>query len=97
MQKGVILQPIYRIRGGIPIIQLYGRLESGEPFVIEDDRFRPYFFLRTEDLSRLDSELSVQFHETELADLDGSQVSPINLIPRRTFYSRPISVEILQH
>ena len=80
MQKGVILQPTYRIRGGIPVIQLYGRLESGEPFVIEDDRFRPYFFVRTEDLSRLDSELSAQFHETELADLDGRQVSRINLI-----------------
>ena len=55
MHKGVILQPTYRIRGGIPVIQLYGRLESGSPFLVEDDRFRPYFFVRTRDLQHLDS------------------------------------------
>ena len=79
MQKGVILQPTYRNRSGVPVIQLYGRLESGEPFLIEDDRFRPYFFVRTEDLPRLESDLAAQFRETELADLNGHQVSRIDL------------------
>ncbi|MEE3327420.1 MAG: 3'-5' exonuclease, partial [Myxococcota bacterium] len=79
MQKGVILQPTYRNRSGIPVIQLYGRLESGQPFLIEDDRFRPYFFVRTQDLPRLESDIAAQFQETELADLDGNQVSRINL------------------
>jgi DNA polymerase-2 len=79
MQKGVILQPTYRTRNGVPIIQLYGRLESGEPFLIEDDRFRPYFFVRTQDLPRLEPDLATLFQETELADLDGEQVSRITL------------------
>ncbi len=79
MQKGVILQPTYRVRGGIPVIQLYGRLESGEAFMIEDDRFRPYFYVETSQLSRLPAEISEAFYETELANLDGSQVSRINL------------------
>ena len=79
MHKGVILQPTYRIRGGIPVIQLYGRLESGRPFLVEDDRFRPYFFVRTRDLPRLDAETAAQFRETELADLDGEQISRITL------------------
>ena len=79
MQKGVILQPTYRTRNGVPVIQLYGRLESGEPFLIEDDRFRPYFFVRTQDLPRLETDLATRFQETELADLDGEQVSRITL------------------
>ncbi|MFP6638764.1 MAG: 3'-5' exonuclease, partial [Myxococcota bacterium] len=79
MHKGVILQPTYRIRGGIPVIQLYGRLESGSPFLVEDDRFRPYFFARTRDLEQLDAETAAEFRETELSDLDGEQVSRITL------------------
>lgn len=79
MHKGVILQPTYRIRGGIPVIQLYGRLESGQPFLVEDDRFRPYFFVRTRDLPRLDAETAARFRETELADLDGEPTSRITL------------------
>ena len=44
MPEGFVLQPGYRIRSGIPVIQLFGRLASGEAFLVEDDRFRPYFF-----------------------------------------------------
>ncbi|MDJ0787758.1 MAG: DNA polymerase II [Myxococcota bacterium] len=42
--RGFIVQPTYRVRGGVPIVQLWGRLASGEAFLVEDDRFRPYFF-----------------------------------------------------
>ncbi|MFP8873003.1 MAG: 3'-5' exonuclease, partial [Myxococcota bacterium] len=63
----------------ISVIQLYGRLESGSPFLVEDDRFRPYFFVRTRDLQHLDPETAAEFRETELSNLDGEQVSRITL------------------
>ena len=49
--RGFILQPTYRVRSGVPVVQLYGRLESGEAFLAEDDRFRPYFFIRCADVA----------------------------------------------
>jgi len=48
--NGFILTPTYRTRDGVPEIHLYGALENGEPFLIIEDRFRPYFFVRREDL-----------------------------------------------
>ncbi len=44
MARGFVVQPTYRVRDGVPVVQLYGRLESGDAFLVEDDRFRPYFF-----------------------------------------------------
>ena len=48
MARGFIVQPTYRVRDGAPVVQLFGRLESGAAFLVEDDRFRPYFFARAE-------------------------------------------------
>jgi DNA polymerase-2 len=42
--RGFIVQPTVRVRNGGAVVQLYGRLESGDAFLVEDDRFRPYFF-----------------------------------------------------
>jgi DNA polymerase-2 len=41
---GLILQPTYRVQRDGAVIQLFGRLDSGRAFLVEDDRFRPYFF-----------------------------------------------------
>jgi DNA polymerase-2 len=36
----------------VPVVQLYGRLESGASFLVRDDRQRPHFYLRTADADR---------------------------------------------
>jgi DNA polymerase-2 len=55
--RGFILQATYRVVGArdssrCPAVQLYGRLENGETFVVRDDRQRPHFFIRAEDAER---------------------------------------------
>jgi DNA polymerase II len=50
MQRGFILQSTYRIEGGQPVILLYGKLESGRPFLIRDTRQIPCFYIRRTDL-----------------------------------------------
>ena len=79
MQRGVILQPTYRIQRDRPIIQLYGRLESGRAFLVEDDRFQPYFFVRERDGHHLAQESGVTLRETELSNLAGEPVSRVNV------------------
>jgi DNA polymerase-2 len=55
--RGFILQSSYRVVSRpngqrIPVIHIYGRLESGETFLVRDDRQRPHFFIRAADAAR---------------------------------------------
>lgn len=52
--RGFILQANYRVisqPGGrrSPVIHLYGRLQSGETFLVREHRRRPHFYIRTMD------------------------------------------------
>ena len=55
--RGFILQASYRVvtrAAGqrVPVIYIYGRLESGGTFLVRDDRQRPHFFIRAADAER---------------------------------------------
>ncbi len=52
MPLGFILQPTYRIESNRAIIQLYGKLASGESFLVRDDRERPHFWILADDAGR---------------------------------------------
>ena len=71
---GFIIHPTYRTRSGRAVVQLYGRLESGEPFLVEDDRYRPYFFTHPEATRLLANERDVEVEDTELVDFSGAPV-----------------------
>ena len=84
MYAGRLVHPTYRIRSGVPVVQLYGRLDDGHPFLVEDDRFRPYFFVRTRHRDALrhlgDRELrDVELRDTELHDLSGEPLTRVTL------------------
>ncbi|MEO2166707.1 MAG: hypothetical protein ABGY42_01050, partial [bacterium] len=79
MARGLILQPSYRVRGGVPVIRLFGRLDKGGAFLIEDDRFRPYFFLRSHDLEKLPSRDGLTIEVGRLVDLEGQKVARIGV------------------
>ncbi len=55
--RGFILQASYRVISRapgprVPVIHLYGRLESGGTFLVRDDRRLPQFFIRSRDVER---------------------------------------------
>ena len=83
MYSGLILQPGVVIRGGRPVIQIWGRLDSGEPFLVEDDRFRPYFFVRERDADMVDGGVhgvTPELKRCELRNLAGDE-RPITGLP----------------
>ena len=49
--RGFILQPTYRIEQGRPVVHLYGTLETGESFLIRDDRQVPHFYIGADTVS----------------------------------------------
>lgn len=49
--RGFILQPTYRIESGRPVVHLWGKLETGESFLVRDDRSTPHFYIRAADRS----------------------------------------------
>jgi DNA polymerase-2 len=77
--EGLILQPSYRVRGGRPVVQLYGRIASGPPFLVEDDRDRPYFFVRASEARLATEEPRAEVHATDLCNLAGEAVSRVVL------------------
>ncbi|MEE3329980.1 MAG: DNA polymerase II [Myxococcota bacterium] len=73
--RGFILQPTYRVRGGAPVIQLFGKLESGAAFLVEENRYRPTFFILAEHRELLDDEHDAVCEPTPLCDLRGRRVA----------------------
>ncbi len=71
MARGFVVQPTYRVRDGVPVVQLYGRLESGDAFLVEDERFRPYFFATADAAGAIPG---ARVLPTELRDLAGRPV-----------------------
>ncbi|MCZ6782800.1 MAG: DNA polymerase II [Proteobacteria bacterium] len=80
MHRGFILQPTYRVRRGRPVIQLFGRLEGdgAPPFLVEDDRFHPYFFMWPEHLDALAHEHDLTVERVPLVDLSGHPVAKVS-------------------
>ena len=71
MAVGLILQPSYRLHKGHPVIRLFGRLDGGEAFLVEDDRFRPYFFVLEEQARLLGGASGVTLEPSALHTLGG--------------------------
>ena len=84
MPRGLILQPTYRVRRSVPVVQLFGRLEDGVPFLVEEDRYRPYFFVPEPHRARLSDEPDAQCEASTLRDLSGRPLCRVTLpIPAR--------------
>jgi DNA polymerase-2 len=78
LPRGFIVQPTYRVREGRPVVWLFGRLESGEAFLVEEGRFRPYFFVRAGDDRALARERRVRIEPTPLRDLEGGALARVS-------------------
>jgi len=77
--KGFLLQPTYRVRAGVPVVQLFGRSLDGPAFLVEDDRFRPYFFVpaRHADLAAALAGRGARVDASPLRDLAGGPLARV--------------------
>jgi DNA polymerase II len=78
-RRGFLLQPTYRVIGGAPVVQLFGRLEDGAPFLVEDDRARPYCFVPARE-ARIAGALGPtgsRVEPTDLLDLAGGALARV--------------------
>jgi DNA polymerase II len=81
--RGFILTPTYRVAAGCPEVHLYAVLEGGEPALVIDDRFRPYFFVRARDGAAARRLSGGRVAPTSLRTLDGEPVVRVEAaVPR---------------
>jgi DNA polymerase-2 len=78
--RGFILQASYRVVSRsngqrVPVIHIYGRLESGGTFLVRDDRQRPHFFIRTADAERARAVRAPEPKVSDKRTFDGAPVS----------------------
>jgi DNA polymerase-2 len=77
--RGFLLQSTYRIRNGRAVVHLYGRLETGEPFLVTDDRQKPHFFVAADDAERALLFGAENVSPTRLTTFDGRPVSRVDV------------------
>ena len=83
--RGFILQASYRIQTdehGLrrPVVHLHGRLESGETFLVRDDRQKPRFFIRSTETDRARALQMPDPQPTQQTDFAGNPVSAIEVV-----------------
>jgi len=78
-ERGFVLQPTYRIEKQRPVVHLFGKLESGQSFLIRDDRFEPHFFIRRQDEGRARALGAPSPIASDRVDLEGVPLSRVIL------------------
>lgn len=82
--NGFIVQPTYATRDRTPIVQLHGRLEDGRPFLVEDDRFRPYLYIAATEADRVRGLADARVTPSERLAVDGTKLVRVELpLPSR--------------
>jgi DNA polymerase-2 len=76
---GFILQASYRIQAGVPVVHLYGLLESGETFLVRDHNQRPHFYVRSNDLDVAGGIDGVVLVEGDKVDFAGASVARVEV------------------
>lgn len=78
--RGCIFQASYRTinaaGGAVPVVQLFGRLQDGQTFLVRDNRQRPFFYVRAADGERVRG-LGLTAIATEQATFDGTPVAKV--------------------
>ena len=77
--RGFILHPTYRIESGRPVVHLFGRLESGESFLVRDTRVVPYFFVRASDAGHTLLTRAARVIPTDLRTMRGEPVARVEV------------------
>ena len=77
--RGFVLQPTYHIERNRPVIHLYGRLETGESFLIRDDREIPHFYIESSDAERANALARFDLAPSQRRTLAGKPVARVNL------------------
>jgi DNA polymerase II len=79
MSVGFILHATWYLERGRPVVHLFGRLASGETFVVRDSRPRPHFFLRARELPAALGTVAMHASESPWTAPDGEPLGRVTL------------------
>lgn len=77
--KGFIIHPTYKVIDNKAFVHIYGRLENGESFLAINE-FRPYFFIRKDDLEKALKIEQFDYEATHLRNFDDEAVAKVVMI-----------------
>ena len=75
--RGFILQASYRINAGVAVVHLYGRLDSGETFLVRDHQQRPHFYIGARDAAKARTVIPNEPLPTDRHTFEGDEVCRI--------------------
>ena len=77
--RGFILQPTYRIESGRAVVHLFGKLETGESFLVRDGRLVPHFWVRAADGERAGALVAEPLAESDRVTFAGEPVLRVDV------------------
>ncbi len=77
--RGFILQASYRIRAGVPVVHLWGRLQDGRSFLFRDSGQRPFFYVRRADAARVAVRIQRQPSSGDWSSMTGEPLSRVEV------------------
>ncbi len=77
--RGFILQPTYRIEAGRPVVHLFGRLETGDTFLVRDDRLVPHFYVAANDAEKARRLGAATIVASDRVSFDGRPVARVEV------------------
>jgi len=82
-----LLDTSYEVRDNRPVILIWGLTDSGDPVLILDDTFRPYFYVLPED--KVD--LTTLATRVKTLSRPPSPITKVEMVERR-YYGKPVKV-----
>ncbi|MDX1389940.1 MAG: 3'-5' exonuclease, partial [Acidobacteriota bacterium] len=92
--RGFILHPTYRVERGQTVVQLYGKLDTGQSFLVRDDREIPHFYVREDDADRARNLGASPLSSTGMVTLGYNE--PVLRVETRTPPDTPVLRDRLQ-
>ena len=100
--RGLILQASYRITAGVAVVHLYGRLESGETFLIRDHQQRPHFYIAARDAAKArtviaNEPIPTDRHTFGGEDVSGDYIANVDPIQTGVHVARHLAIQEIQN
>ncbi|MDP7457282.1 MAG: hypothetical protein QGH47_01015, partial [Candidatus Woesearchaeota archaeon] len=64
MAKGFITNTNYKVEGDKAIVQVYGKLDNGESFLVENP-YKPYFYIKETDQKKAEKLAPIEYQTSK--------------------------------
>jgi DNA polymerase elongation subunit (family B) len=78
MAKGFITNTNYKVEGDKAIVQVYGKLDNGESFLVENP-YKPYFYIKETDQKKAEKLAPIEYQTSNFKNFNNEALTKVTL------------------